>query len=117
VYIYKCKPVRVVDGDTVILDIDLGFHITVRKSARLLGYDAPETFGVKKTEEEYKKGTKATEHLRSLLTKTEYTCRTQLDKNDKYGRVLVDIYSNEDSIESINEQMIEFVEKLRKEDV
>ena len=42
-YKYNAELVRVIDGDTVELDIDLGFHITARQIVRLLGVDAPET--------------------------------------------------------------------------
>ena len=41
-YTYAARLVRVVDGDTVDLDIDLGFHITVRERFRLAGIDTPE---------------------------------------------------------------------------
>ena len=42
-YEYKCKIDRVVDGDTVDVDIDLGFGIWLRKErVRLYGIDTPE---------------------------------------------------------------------------
>lgn len=41
-YTYTCKLVKVIDGDTVILDVDLGFHVTVRETFRLEGINAPE---------------------------------------------------------------------------
>ena len=41
---YKCKLVRVVDGDTVDVDIDLGFGVWLRKQRiRLYGIDTPES--------------------------------------------------------------------------
>ena len=40
---YKAKVRRVVDGDTLDLDIDLGFRITLRERVRLMGIDTPET--------------------------------------------------------------------------
>ena len=41
---YKCKILRVVDGDTVDVDIDLGFGIWMHKErVRLLGIDTPES--------------------------------------------------------------------------
>ena len=43
-YEYRTKVVRVVDGDTVDVDIDLGFGVWLRKSRiRLLGVDTPES--------------------------------------------------------------------------
>lgn len=38
----KCKVVRVIDGDTVVMDIDLGFYIRTQKVIRLLGINTPE---------------------------------------------------------------------------
>ena len=41
-YTYRAKLVKVVDGDTVDLDVDLGFHTTLRIRGRLIGVDTPE---------------------------------------------------------------------------
>jgi len=41
-YLYSADVVRVIDGDTVMVDVDLGFEITVRKRVRLRGIDCPE---------------------------------------------------------------------------
>ena len=40
---FQAKVRRVVDGDTLDLDIDLGFHITLSERVRLMGIDTPET--------------------------------------------------------------------------
>ena len=40
---FQAKVKRVVDGDTLDLDIDLGFHITLSERVRLMGIDTPET--------------------------------------------------------------------------
>jgi micrococcal nuclease len=42
-YVYKAKLDRVVDGDTVDANIDLGFDISINKRIRLAGIDTPET--------------------------------------------------------------------------
>ena len=43
-YEYKCKIVKIVDGDTVDVDIDLGFGVWLRKQrVRLVGIDTPES--------------------------------------------------------------------------
>lgn len=39
---YPCTLVRVVDGDTAIFDVDLGFHVHLRQTVRLLDVDTPE---------------------------------------------------------------------------
>jgi micrococcal nuclease len=71
--------VRVIDGDTVELDLDLGWHLTLRRACRLAGINAPE----RATEF----GPAATAFLRKLLpvgTKVIFLS-TRLDK---YGRPL-----------------------------
>ena len=40
---FQARVKRVVDGDTLDLDIDLGFHITLSERVRLMGVDTPET--------------------------------------------------------------------------
>ena len=42
-YTYKEKLIRIVDGDTIDAEIDLGFDTIVRKRIRLFGIDTPET--------------------------------------------------------------------------
>lgn len=39
---YHASLVRIIDGDTYVFDIDLGFHITIRETVRLYGIDCPE---------------------------------------------------------------------------
>ena len=57
-YEYKCKMVRVVDGDTVDVDIDLGFGVWMRKQRiRMYGIDTPESRTSDKVEKVYGKGT------------------------------------------------------------
>jgi micrococcal nuclease len=41
-YRYTARLVRVIDGDTYVLDIDLGFHVHTEQHVRLLGIDCPE---------------------------------------------------------------------------
>ena len=53
-YEYKCKVVRVVDGDTVDVDIDLGFDVWLSKQrVRLYGVDTPESRTRDKEEKKY----------------------------------------------------------------
>ena len=42
-YIYRCTVTRVVDGDTVDADIDLGFNLFTKDRIRLMGMDTPES--------------------------------------------------------------------------
>ena len=85
IYIYKSELIRVVDGDTVDLIIDLGFDTSRKERFRLYGIDAPEM------RTEAGKAAKAWlwEALQPL--ETIYVQTIQLStkaKRDKYGRFL-----------------------------
>ncbi len=95
-YEYSIKNVvRVVDGDTVDVEIDLGFSLTKKERIRLAGIDTPETRT--KNDEEKKLGIDAKEYLtmrldssKNLIVKTE--------KDGKYGRMLGWLFDDNRSI-------------------
>ena len=107
-YEYQCKIVRVVDGDTVDVDIDLGFGIWMRgERVRLYGIDTPESRTRDKAEKVC--GLYAKQFLKQQLGKTG-TLRTKKDGKGKYGRVLGEfiVYdSATDSYRSVSDIMIE----------
>ena len=89
-YTYLAKCLRVIDGDTLELDIDLGLHVHVIEKVRLFGIDTPEVYGVKKDSPEYEAGKKASNRVIELLPEgTKLWVQTQKDKEGKYGRYLV----------------------------
>jgi micrococcal nuclease len=96
------KLVRVVDGDTVDLEVDLGFRIKITERFRLANINAPEM----KTPE----GPKAKEALTTILTApgTSLVIRSMKPiGTDLYGRWLAEIYAtNKDSTVSVNEHMV-----------
>ena len=104
---YKCDIVRVVDGDTVDVDIDLGFGIWVRNErVRLYGVDTPESRTRDLQEKFY--GKYATEYL---IAKLGDSCilRTKKDRAGKFGRVLGEfvVYDgHSDSWKNVNEMMV-----------
>jgi micrococcal nuclease len=100
---YKVKKInRVIDGDTVDLDIDLGFSITISQRIRLKDIDAPETRT--KDLEEKERGLAAKVWLEEQLSREgEWIIETY--KKDKYGRILGTLYLVGDSV-TINEWMI-----------
>ena len=105
-YIYRIKSIgRVVDGDTVDADIDLGFDISLTKRIRLAGIDTPES----RTRDlaEKKLGLEAKEWLKHHLRDAEdIIIRTELpDSTEKYGRIIGHLYINGEE-ESLNNQMI-----------
>ena len=85
-YEYRANIVRVIDGDTVVVDIDLGFGVWLHdKRVRLLGIDAPKSRTRDKVEKKY--GLMATEALKEEL-KDGAVLKTRLDGKGKYGRIL-----------------------------
>lgn len=85
-YTYNAKVVRVVDGDTVIADVDLGFDIWKRTDIRLYGINTPETRT--RDLEEKAAGYKAKERLIDLLESNDNNFVLESRGVDKYGRSL-----------------------------
>ena len=87
-YEYQCKIVRVVDGDTVDVDIDLGFGVWMKKQRiRLYGVDTPESRT--RDLEEKKYGLAAKKFVENHLpVGSKQTLRTKLDDRGKFGRIL-----------------------------
>jgi micrococcal nuclease len=93
-YQYKAIIRKVVDGDTMEIDIDLGLSIWVRnEKIRLYGIDTPEVFGVKKGSPEWDLGNKASEFVkRVVLEGQEVIIETYKDKKEKFGRFLANVF-------------------------
>jgi micrococcal nuclease len=85
---YQCKIVRVIDGDTTDVDIDLGFGVWMKKQrVRFYGVDTPESRTSDKEEKVY--GLMAKEFVKSYLPKgSTQVLRTHKDGVGKYGRIL-----------------------------
>jgi len=101
-YTYKVKEVlRVVDGDTVDILIDLGFGLTKKERVRVAGIDTPES----RTRNLYEKylGKEAAAFLEEELMFEDIIIKTE--KDGKYGRMLGWLYKNGEDI-SIQERMI-----------
>lgn len=89
-YEYRASVVKVVDGDTVDFNVDMGFHITVQDRFRLNGIDTPELHASDPTVRAA--AVAAKEALTNLLASaTTITIQTQKNEGDKYGRWLVTI--------------------------
>ena len=104
-YEYKCKILRVVDGDTVDVDIDLGFGMWMHKERiRLYGIDTPESRTRDLEEKRY--GNIAKEVVKSHMpVGSTQTLITEKDKSGKYGRILGKFRLEDGSI--LNDFMIE----------
>jgi micrococcal nuclease len=98
---YRCRVVDVYDGDTLTLDVDLGFNVTNRVRVRLLDIDTPEIRG-----EERPEGLLAKQFVMEWIAKWEHSTSplapigdddwpfiVRTKKTGKYGRWLADIFA------------------------
>ena len=83
---YRCELIRVIDGDTIDVSIDLGFKVWLKKErVRLLGIDTPESRTRNLAEKEL--GLASKRRLKELLPK-KFTIITHKDAKGKFGRIL-----------------------------
>lgn len=104
-YQYKAHVVRVLDGDTVEVRIDLGYDIHITKKIRIIAeshpyFDTPETWRPK-TESEREHGKLATERALELLDdkdvildsvkegKYRYVAKIKLENNVDYADTMI----------------------------
>ena len=106
-YEYRCKVVRVVDGDTVDVDIDLGFSVWLKKQRiRMLGIDTPESRTRDKEEKKYGLGAKA--FLQNMLKDDDIILKTFKDAEGKFGRILGELWRSRNyNDKSINQYLID----------
>lgn len=110
---YRCRVLSFYDGDSLDLEVDLGFGVTIKlddPGTRLYRVDTPEIRGVERPE-----GLKAKQFVAEWLQSYEedsewpFICRTAKDDTTgKYGRYLVDLIPRLDTeaptlVESIKE--------------
>lgn len=101
-YTYKATVTKVYDGDTITVDIDLGFGVVMKgQSIRLLGIDAPELRG-----EERQDGLASRSFVADRLPiGSVILMKTVKDRKEKYGRYLATIYYG-DNLVNLNEEII-----------
>ena len=106
-YEYRCKVVRIIDGDTVDVDIDLGFGVWMHKErVRLYGIDTPESRT--RDLEEKKYGLAAKDFLTGMLDDDQIILKTHKDKTGKFGRILGELWRTTNyADQSINNYMID----------
>jgi micrococcal nuclease len=94
-YEYKATVKRVIDGDSLVLDIDLGFYMFMKETKiRLYGLDTPEM----NSEDPLLRlqAVLATRYLYdNLPVGSKVTIKTVLDKREKYGRLLATIITED----------------------
>lgn len=92
-YEYRAKLVKVVDGDTVDVDIDLGFGVWLKdERVRIMGIDTPESRTSDKVEKVF--GLAAKERMKQLIEKDTilktFAAKDGEDMKGKFGRILGD---------------------------
>jgi len=104
-YTYSAELLKVIDGDTIEVDFDLGFGVWLRNQRiRLTGIDTPESRTSNK--EEKVRGDLSKAKLKEILTVGKrIVITTSIDPNEKYGRILGTI-TNEQGV-NVNKWLIE----------
>lgn len=104
-YTYSAELLKVIDGDTIEVDFDLGFGVWLRNQRiRLSGIDTPESRTSNK--EEKIRGDLSKAKLKEILTVGKrIVITTSIDPNEKYGRILGTI-TNEQGV-NVNKWLIE----------
>jgi micrococcal nuclease len=102
---YVKKVTKVVDGDTIDVEIDLGFSIAFSSRVRLAGIDTPESRTTNKEEKvlglEVKKVlSDRIANAKSIVIRTE-----KMDSTEKYGRILGWLYLDGEAL-SVNEALV-----------
>lgn len=101
-YHYEAKVVKVVDGDTIDLDIDLGLKISSRQRVRLKGINTPEMRS--RDEKEREAGKEARRFVVERVANKFVEVETE--KQGKFGRYLATIYYGDNSA-NLNKELLE----------
>ena len=102
-YEYKVTVDRVIDGDTVDVDFQLGFNVVLSKQrVRLHGIDTPESRT--RNKEEKVRGLISKEYLKNICESS--SIRLKSKDRGKFGRILGVLYKDDETI-SINQKMCE----------
>jgi len=101
---YIAKVVRVVDGDTLDVDINLGFDLTLRERVRLYGINTPEIRSSNKVEKAA--GIMSHNFLIETLLEFNNDVKLVLHGEGKYGRPLADVYIGKDFHTNVNNLLV-----------
>ena len=108
-YNYKIKPIKIIDGDTIDAEIDLGFDIKTKKRIRFMGINTPESRT--RDLEEKARGLAAKDRVKQLLEGCE-NVTLQSHGIGKFGRclgeIMLDRVDGKDclTLKSLNELLI-----------
>ena len=105
-YTYQCNTIRVIDGNTVDANIDLGFNVTIRQRIKLYGVNVKD---IRSNDETTRQQAVASKQKLTELLGNEFVCETIVNKRGKAGRVmgkLSTITADGTSI-GVNQQLID----------
>lgn len=121
-YEYQAQCITVVDGDTIDVVVDLGFHLRREIRLRLVDVDTHETYGVSKDSEEYRRGKEEAAFVKDWLAEAaaalenkgesgsereyEWPLRIRTEKAGKYGRYIATVERKADG-EILNDALLE----------
>jgi len=97
-FTYRARVDRVIDGDTLVMQIDLGFHMTAKVSVRLLGVDTPELRGGTEESKQRARDAKSfvslwcNEAMAHAVPADEWPFVVTTAKGDSFGRWLGRVY-------------------------
>lgn len=105
---YHAKVNKVIDGDTINVDLDLGFSVVLsNQNVRLLGIDTPESRTTDKVEKAF--GSLSKEKVKNFIDKCQNRIILQTvlsDSEEKFGRLLGKIINPNDGL-ILNDWLIE----------
>ena len=101
-YRYQATVERVIDGDTVVLMVDLGFSTFRRETIRLHGINAPEM-------RDKPAGPEAKKYLQGLIEGKQIILESIKDKQGKYGRYLgrLHVAGPQGDLDDVNRMMVD----------
>lgn len=92
-YEYWGRVERIVDGDTLDVNVSMGFDISIKVRIRLFGVDTPEIHGVKKKSREYKCGQDSLDFVQAIVKEGDWIeLKIKQSVKEKYGRWLALAY-------------------------
>tara|TARA_Y100000004_G_scaffold89049_1_gene99907 strand:- start:1026 stop:1448 length:423 start_codon:yes stop_codon:yes gene_type:complete len=106
-YTYKCTVTKIIDGDTIDVDIDLGFDVVLTKQRiRLMGIDTPESRT--RNLEEKERGLLSKAYMENKCPVGSSITLKSLDRG-KFGRILGEIWEadvDSTTVKPLNKRMI-----------
>jgi micrococcal nuclease len=105
-YEYKCYTIKVVDGNTIDAQVDLGFNVLIRQRIKLYGVNVGDIKSY--NEHEKNQALAAKSKLTDLIGK-EFICQTIVNKRGKIGRTLGKVFVEQEdgSLLDINQKLID----------